>query len=84
MLPFVNQFLNKASGELSQYIGELLCEVFSGSPSITSLNVKEEEIFRMMQLIFVKRERSVVSPSMLDALQELLLVNTSDVSDELI
>ena len=71
----MNIFIKAAAGELGPYIGELLREIFNGGPSVT-LSVKEEQIWRIICLIFAKPKKmnSLTNAALLDALNELLLV----------
>lgn len=69
----LSSFIKAASGDLGPQIGELLREIFAGGPSIT-LSMKEEDIWKIMRLIFGKKYNTLTNASLLDALNELLLV----------
>ena len=77
LLKHLDAFIKAAAGELCPYIGELLCEIFSGGPSIT-LSVKTDQIWKLMWLIFTrgKENFSHTNTALMDALIELLMVFT--------
>ncbi len=80
----MDTFIKAASGELGPYIGELLREIFAGGPSMT-LSVKEDQIWRMMCLVFSKRKQTntLTNSYLLEALNELLLVRDFSASSKI-
>ena len=76
LIQHLDVFIKAASGELGFQIAKLLREVFSGGPSI-SLSVKEEQIRRMIRLIFGMRKEIYIqrNAALLDALNELMMVS---------
>ena len=80
MLKHLDAFITAAAGELGPFIGQLLCEIFKGGPSI-ALSLKYDQIWEMMKLIFARREDESNSESacaLLGALHELLLVSLQE------
>ena len=75
LLRHLDSFIKASSGELAPYIGELLCEVFRGGPSITLL-VKDEQIWQIVRKIFAKdvEAKPKKMASFLDALIEFAMV----------
>ncbi len=75
LFQLLDDFIKAASGELGFQIGELLQEVFSGGPSI-SLSVKEDQIWRIIRLMFGKGKEIYTerNSALLLALNELLMV----------
>lgn len=71
----MDAFINAASG-MHNVVGELLREIFIGGPSIT-LSVTEEQIWKIMRVIFARRRGNFPQTNnsvLLEALHELLLV----------
>lgn len=75
LLQQLDAFIKAIPGKLGPSIGVLLCEIFSGGPSIT-LSVKEDQIWRMVCKLFAKGKEAhcQTNSALMSALTELIQV----------